>query len=229
VNFLFPAQGPASAAFFGRSDRLPVNRIYCVGRNYAAHAREMGSDPDREPPFFFQKPADALVEDGSVIPYPPATENLHHEVELVVAVGREGAAIDPARALEHVIGYGVGIDLTRRDLQLQARNAGRPWEAGKAFDRSAPLAPLRHVDEVGHPTSGRIWIDVDGQRRQDADISDLIWSVPQVIGHLSLLWTLRPGDLIFTGTPEGVGAIARGQRMEAGIDGLGLLNVEIGS
>lgn len=224
-ELVLPAPPLPTVAVAGTSARFPVRRIFCVGRNYAAHAREMGRDPDREPPFFFLKPADAVVDSGASVPYPPETSNLHHEIELVVAIGRGGANIPAERALDHVFGYGVGLDMTRRDLQLQARELGRPWDWGKGFDQSAPIAPLRRVEEVGHPASGRIWLAVDGQVKQDSDISKLIWPVPDVIAIASRSMELRPGDLIMTGTPEGVGPVGRGQTMTGGIEGLGEIRI----
>ncbi|SLN77723.1 fumarylacetoacetate hydrolase family protein [Oceanibacterium hippocampi] len=217
----------AAAAVAGSEDRFPVRRIYCVGRNYAAHAREMGKDPDREPPFFFMKPADALVANGAAVPYPPETANLHHEIELVAAIGRGGCNIAEADALDHVWGYGVGIDLTRRDLQLAARDKGRPWDTGKGFDHSAPLSALHPASVIGHPSRGRIWLSVNGEIRQDADIADLIWSVPETIACLSALFTLVPGDLIYTGTPAGVGAMVRGDRIEGGVDGIDGISITL--
>jgi fumarylpyruvate hydrolase len=216
-----------SVAVHGTAARFPVRRIICVGRNYAAHAREMGRDPDREPPFFFLKPADTVVDDGATVPYPPETENFQYEIELVVAIGKAGADIPAERALDHVWGYGVGIDLTRRDLQLAAREQGRPWDWGKGFDLSAPIAPLHPVSEVGHPTAGRIWIAVDGQVKQDSDIAKLIWPVPDIISIASRSMELRPGDLIMTGTPEGVGPVQRGEVMTGGIDGLGEIRISV--
>ena len=200
---------------------FPVRRIFCVGRNYAEHAREMGHDPSREPPFFFTKPADALVIAGAETPYPPATSDLHHEIELVVAIGREATAIDAGVALEHVWGYAAGIDLTRRDLQADAKKAGRPWDMAKGFDASAPIGDLVPVSSIGHPSSGRIELAVNGTTRQLGDIGDMIWSVPEAIAYLSGLVTLMPGDLIFTGTPAGVSAVVRGDRLEGSIAGVG--------
>jgi fumarylpyruvate hydrolase len=207
---------------------FPVRRIYCVGRNYADHAREMGGDPDREAPFFFMKPADAVVPTGATIPYPPQTANLHHEIELVVAIGTGGADIAVADALDHVFGYATGIDLTRRDLQAQARDAGRPWDMAKGFDRSAPCGPIRTVAQVGHVAAGAIALTIDGAPRQSSDVAKLIWSVPEVIAYLSGLVTLKPGDLIFTGTPEGVGPVIAGQTMLGHIDGLVDIEITIG-
>jgi fumarylpyruvate hydrolase len=227
VSFVLPPPAVPRVAVAGTEAWFPVRRIHCVGRNYADHAREMGANPEREPPFFFAKPADAVVPSGSTIAYPPATRNFHHEIELVVAVGRRGRELERAAALECVYGYAVGIDLTRRDLQLAARDSGRPWEAGKAFDQSAPVGPLRRASEIGHPVSGAIWLEVNGQMRQSADLSDLIWPVADVLVHLSKLVTLEPGDLIYTGTPAGVGAVSPGDRLSGGIAGVGEIAVNI--
>jgi fumarylpyruvate hydrolase len=227
TDYVLPPPAVPSVAVSGTAARFPVRRIICVGRNYAAHAREMGRDPDREPPFFFLKPADTVVDDGATVPYPPETENFHYEIELIVAIGTAGTNIPAERALDHVFGYGVGIDLTRRDLQLQAREQGRPWDWGKGFDLSAPIAPLHPVSEVGHPTAGRIWIAVDGQVKQDSDIAKLIWPVPDIISIASRSMELRPGDLIMTGTPEGVGPVQRGEVMTGGIDGLGEIRISV--
>jgi fumarylpyruvate hydrolase len=210
-----------SVAIAATTARFPVHRIYCVGRNYAAHVREMGNDPAREPPTFFTKPADAVVANGAAVPYPPRTTSLHHEVELVVAIGEGGAAIPATEALRHVYGYAVGNDLTRRDLQNEAKKHGRPWDTSKGFDHSAPVGTIRRVEgENGHLTRGAIWLEVNGASRQSADLSEMIWSVPQVIAELSQFFRLMPGDLIFTGTPEGVGPLERGDRIECGIEGL---------
>lgn len=209
---------------------FPVRRIYCVGRNYAAHAREMGKDPEHELPFFFMKPATALVAvtDGLVaIPYPPQTNNFHHEIELVVAIGSRAENVEADQALSHVYGYAVGLDMTRRDLQLAARDAGRPWEFGKSFAHSAPVSPLRAVRDVGHPASGAIWLNVNGQVRQHADLAELIWSVRECISYLSSFDALEPGDLLFTGTPAGVGAVVPGDMLHGGIDGIGEIKVSI--
>lgn len=205
---------------------FPVRRIYCVGRNYAEHAREMGHD-GREPPFFFSKPADAVVIDGSPMAYPSATKDLQHEVELVVAIGTDGANIAVHDALTHVFGYAAGLDMTRRDLQGEAKKLGRPWDTGKGFDCSAPISPIRPVGKTGLVTSGRIWLKVNGQTRQDSDISKLIWNVNEVIEHLSKYFELQPGDLIYTGTPEGVAAVVPGDLLEGGVDGVGSLKVRI--
>jgi fumarylpyruvate hydrolase len=200
---------------------FPVGRIYCVGRNYAEHAREMGHDPDREPPFFFLKPADAIVESGAIVSYPPETTNLHHEIELVVAIGAAGFQVPVDRARDLVYGYAVGIDLTRRDLQFAARDAGRPWDWGKGFDQSAPCSPIRTAASIGHPERGRIWLSVNGAIKQDGDVSELIWSVPEVISAIGRSMALKPGDLIFTGTPAGVGPIVPGDVVTGGVHGVG--------
>lgn len=220
--------GPyASVEVLGTLERFPVHRIYCVGRNYAAHAREMGMDPNRDLPFFFTKPADAVVPNGASVPYPPKTANFHHEIELVVAIGKAGENIPVEQALDHIFGYAVGNDLTRRDLQLEAREKGRPWDTGKAFDKSAPISAIRRVSEIGHPETGRIWISVNDTIKQDADISHLIWNVAETVSILSGLFKLQPGDLIFTGTPAGVGPVQSGDVMTGGIDGVGELSTRI--
>jgi fumarylpyruvate hydrolase len=219
---------PRSAiAIAGASSLFPVRRVWCVGRNYIEHIREMGQD-ERAPPFFFAKPADALVPDGSIVPYPPLTKDLHFEVELVVALKGGGRNIDPAQATDLIYGYGVGIDLTRRDLQIASRDVKRPWEIGKAFDASGPCGALRPASEIGHPSKGRIHLSVNGTVRQDGDIEQLIWSVPEIIAQLSTQVALAAGDVIFTGTPSGVGAVIPGDRLEAGVAGVGSLTVTIG-
>ncbi|MFO1428009.1 MAG: fumarylacetoacetate hydrolase family protein [Steroidobacteraceae bacterium] len=223
MDLVFSAPSQPSVQVAGRDARFPVHRIYCVGRNYAEHAREMGADPQREPPFFFSKPADAVVADGARVHYPPRTANFHHEIELVVAIGARGAAVPRAAALGIVFGYAVGNDFTRRDLQAAAKAKGQPWDVAKGFDESAAVGPIHEAARVGHPASGRIWLDVNGARRQQGDLREMIWSVPEVIAELSTLFTLQPGDLIFTGTPAGVGALQRGDRLEGGIEGLGTL------
>ena len=204
---------------------FPVGRIYCVGRNYAEHAREMGHDPEREPPFFFMKPADAIVQNGATLPYPQATKDLHHEIEMVVAIGRDGADIPVAKALDHVFGYGVGLDMTRRDLQGEAKKMGRPWEMGKAFDNSAPCTALKTAAMMGHPATGAIWLKVNGKIVQKGDLSEMIWNVPDTISYLSKLITLKAGDLIMSGTPAGVGPVKAGDKLEGHVDGVGDLTV----
>ena len=227
MSLVITAAAAPTVEVSGRSERFPVHRIYCVGRNYAAPAREMGGNPDREPPFFFSKPPDAIVANGVAVPYPPRTSNLHHEIELVVAIGRAGRTIQVDDALDHVYGYAVGNDLTRRDLQTAARESGKPWDVAKGFDRSAPISAIHPVSDVGHPHRGAIWLKVNGADRQRADLSEMIWSVPEIIAELSTYYALGPGDLIFTGTPAGVGALKRGDEIEGGIDGLGILRTRI--
>jgi len=220
MNAIFDLGDRPSVAIHNSDEVYPVHRIYCVGRNYAAHAREMGRDPDREPPFFFTKPADAVVANGVDVPYPARTENFHHEIELVIAIGKGGKDIPLEQAEDHIYGYAVGNDLTRRDLQLQAREQGRPWDTGKAFDLSAPITSIFPVSEVGHINEGEIYIKVNGEIRQQADLKDLIWDVQEVVAELSTLFELAPGDLIYTGTPAGVNAVVRGDLMEGYIAGL---------
>jgi fumarylpyruvate hydrolase len=229
MNYAVPPAPVYTLTVAGSEDRFPVNRIFCVGRNYAAHAREMGRDPDREKPFFFMKPANAAVDAaGAVaIPYPPKTENFHHEIELVVAIGKGGANIALDQALEHVFGYAVGLDMTRRDIQLQAREQGRPWEFGKSFANSAPIGAIAPASAVGHPDAGTISVTVNGAPRQHSDISKLIWSVAEAIAYLSEYETLEPGDIIMTGTPEGVNAVLAGDVMQGAIDGLAPITVRV--
>lgn len=228
MTYVFPPAPQATIAVDGTDDRLPVRRIFCVGRNYAAHAREMGKDPDRDPPFFFTKPADAVVDSGETVAYPPETENFHYEAELVVVIGSGGKNITEADSLTHVWGYAVGNDLTRRDLQLVAREQGRPWDWGKAFDRSAVIGPVFPVAKVGHPSSGSIKLTVNGETKQDADLNELIWSVPEIISILSHSIALAPGDLIMTGTPAGVGPLVEGDVCVVSIEGLGSIETPIG-
>ena len=227
MHYVIPAWEPPSLAVEGETGRFPVRRIYCVGRNYAEHTREMGADPAREPPFFFTKPADAVVPDGAAVPYPPATANLHHEVELVAAIGTAGAEIAPEAARDHIYGYAVGIDLTRRDLQQVSKDRRWPWDTAKGFDRSAPCGSIAPAARIGHPEAGTIALAIDGIERQHGTLSDMIWSVPEIVGHLSRLFTLRPGDLIYTGTPAGVGPVSPGERLEARIEGVGTLSVTV--
>ena len=231
MPFVFAPAAPVAVPIAGGQDAFPVRRVYCVGRNYAAHAREMGFDPDREPPFFFCKPADAVVPvaDGQTLdlPYPPETANLHYEIELVAAIGRGGANIAVDDALQHVWGYAVGLDMTRRDLQMKMREAGRPWELGKAFDQSAPIGPLHPAASVAGIEQAGIWLQVNGADKQRSDIGKLIWSVAETIAYLSRYFRLEPGDLIYTDTPEGVGPVVRGDKMLGGVDGLGTLSVQM--
>ena len=229
MSFVIPPMETPSIAIAGSEDRFPVRRIFCVGRNYAAHAREMGRDPDREPPFFFTKPADAVVGDGATIPYPPQTENLNYEAELVVAIGAGGRDIPADRSLEHVWGYAVGNDLTRRDMQNAAKELRRPWDLSKGFDRSAVIGPLVAASEIGHPSEGRISLSVNGTVKQDGDLSEMIWPVADVVAFLSESVELAPGDLIMTGTPAGVGALVPGDSCVVTIEGVGEITTVIGS
>jgi fumarylpyruvate hydrolase len=223
---VFAPPAPVFAPIHGSDRVFPVRRLYCVGRNYAAHAVEMGHDPDREPPFFFQKNPDNL-DFGSTFPYPAASAEVHHEVELVVALGGGGADIPTERAPSCVFGYAVGLDMTRRDLQEAAKRMGRPWEVGKAFERSAPLGPIVPAAVIGHPVRGRISLDVNGEPRQRGDLDQMIWKTPEIIASLSRLFTLAPGDLVMTGTPSGVGPVLRGDVMEAAIEGVGAITVRV--
>jgi fumarylpyruvate hydrolase len=227
MEYVVPPPPVSSLAIEGSAARLPVHRVYCVGRNYADHAREMGGDPDREPPFFFTKPADAIVADGRDFPYPPQSQDVHHEMELVVALGTGGTNIAVERALDHVFGYAAGLDMTRRDLQAAAKKLGRPWDTAKGFDHAAPCGRIAPVAHTGHPTRGAIWLKVNGELRQSSDLFQLIWKVPEVIAYLSTLFTLVPGDLIYTGTPAGVAAVQRGDVLEGGIDGVGTILTKV--
>ena len=230
MGYAIAAPAQAVVPIDASSEVFPVHRIYCVGRNYADHAKEMGFS-GREPPFFFTKPADAVlpIAFGATgeMPYPGATSNLHHEIELVVAIGRPGRDIVQTGAAAHIWGYAVGLDMTRRDLQISLRDAGRPWDVAKAFDHSAPISPLKPIAATGEIVSGAIWLEVNGQKRQSSDIAKLIWSVNETIEHLSRYFTLMPGDLVFTGTPEGVGAVKPGDLMSGGIAGIGTLQVRV--
>ena len=227
MSFAVPAWDLPSLPVAGSADRFPVRRIYCIGRNYAAHAREMGAD-ERDPPFFFMKPADTIVQNGSTVPYPVATEDYHYEGELVAAIGKGGANISVEDADDHIFGYGVGLDMTRRDLQMIARNMGRPWDMGKGFDQSAPCSEIYPASGIGHPSSGALWLKVNGETKQQGDIADMIWNTPESISYLSGLVTLVPGDLIYTGTPEGVGAVVSGDEIVVHVDGVCDLNIKIG-
>jgi fumarylpyruvate hydrolase len=231
MAFVFPPEAPVAVPVVGTSDQFAVRRVYCVGRNYAAHAREMGFDPDREPPFFFCKPADAIVPvaygETLELDYPAQTQNYHYEAELVAVIGKGGSDIPLEQALEHVWGYAVGLDMTRRDLQMKMREMGRPWEIGKAFDRSAPLGPIHPASAVGHFENGGVWLTVNGATRQKSDVSHLIWSVAETVADLSRFFRLEAGDVIYTGTPEGVGAVSRGDLMTVGVERLGELSVRV--
>ncbi|MFC3068225.1 fumarylacetoacetate hydrolase family protein [Phenylobacterium soli] len=220
TSYVIDPPATVSAPVDGETARFPVRRILCVGRNYAAHRREMGGD-DRDPPFFFAKPADALVEPGRDVAYPQRTANFHHEIELVVALGGGGADLPVETALDLVFGYAVGVDLTRRDLQAASRDKGQPWDSAKGFDQSAPMSAIRRWS--GAPPQGRIALSVNGETRQDATVADMIWNVAEIISEASKLWRLAPGDLIFTGTPEGVGPLVRGDKVEGEVEGVGTL------
>jgi len=226
-RYVIPPPRQAALAVAGKQELFPVRRVWCVGRNYLEHIREMGQD-EREPPFFFAKPADAIVPDGAAVPYPPLTKDLHFEVELVVALKSGGRNIPVAKALDHVYGYGVGIDLTRRDLQIASRDIKRPWEIGKAFDHSAPCGALKPAAEIGHPSKGRIVLKVNGKVRQDGDLNQMIWNVPEIISKLSEMVELAAGDIIMTGTPSGVAATVAGDKIECEIEGVGKLSITIG-
>jgi fumarylpyruvate hydrolase len=230
MSYVFNPAPPASVPVVGRDERFPVHRIYCVGRNYEEHAKEMGFT-GREPPFFFLKPADAIVvvnagETGT-LPYPSLTSNFHHEIELVVAIGTGGKNIKAADAQKHIFGYAVGLDMTRRDLQGEMKKQGRPWCIGKAFDNSAPIGPITPAAQAGDAANAEIYVKVNGQDRQRSNVSKLIWNIGETIEHLSAAWELQPGDLIYTGTPEGVAAVVKGDTLEGGVAGLGTLTVKV--
>jgi fumarylpyruvate hydrolase len=225
-QYVFPPE-PIPAVPVRGGGSYAVSRIFCVGRNYAAHAREMGSDPDREPPFYFTKAANALIMSGASIPYPPGTKNYHYEMELVIAIGKPVFQVPVDKAIDAVWGYTSGLDMTRRDLQIAAREIGRPWDLGKAFEDSAVISELIPASEIGHPSKGLIQLSVNGTRKQTGDLADLIWSVPEVVSHLSQYYHLVPGDLIYTGTPEGVGPVVAGDKIEGSIDGVGTISCTI--
>lgn len=220
TNYIFPPSPVPALPIRGSTALFPIHRIYCVGRNFADHAIEMGHDPDKEPPFFFQKNPDSVVLPGNPFPYPAASRDVHHEVELVVALQSGGTDIPVEQALDCVYGYAVGLDMTRRDLQAEAKKHGRPWEIAKAFEQSAPCGPVHTAAEIGHPGEGTIRLTISGTIRQDGNLNQMIWKVPEMIAYLSRLFTLKPGDLIFAGTPAGVGAVAKGDTMIAHINGL---------
>jgi fumarylpyruvate hydrolase len=226
MDYVFPPPLQSSIPVAGSTALFPVRRVYCVGRNYAEHAREMGAD-SREPPFFFSKPADALVPGGGDVAYPQATDNLQHEVELVVALHQGGVCIPLEQALDCVFGYAVGFDLTKRDLQQRSKEKGQPWDMGKGFDQGGPIGEIQTVAQVGHPAQGGIWLKVNGERRQDADLAQMTWKVAEIIANLSTYIALAPGDVIFTGTPAGVSTVLRGDVLEGGIVGIGELRIRL--
>ncbi len=226
MTYAFEPPVQASVAIVGSDARFPVRRIFCVGRNYAEHIRELGNDPN-EQPLFFTKPADAVTESGAAIAYPAHTSDWHHEVELVIAIGKGGANIAESSALDHVWGYGVGVDLTLRDRQSDAKKGGKPWDVAKAGDNSAPISALTPVSASGHPNAARIWLSVNGETRQDANTDQMIWKLPAIIASLSRIWTLQPGDLIYTGSPAGVGPLQRGDEIVCGVDGLSELRFSV--
>lgn len=231
MPFIFPPEAPIAVPVVGSNDSIAVRRVYCVGRNYAAHAREMGFDPDREPPFFFCKPDNAVVpvayDQTRELAYPAETANYHYEAELVAVIGKRGSNVPLEQALDHVWGYAVGLDMTRRDLQMKMREMGRPWEIGKAFDESAPIGPIHPASQVGHFEQAGLWLTVNGETKQKSDVTHLIWSVAETVSYLSRFFQLEPGDLIYTGTPEGVGAVKRGDTIKVGVERLGELTVKI--
>jgi fumarylpyruvate hydrolase len=227
AGYIFDPLPLPSLSIAGTDRLFPVHRIYCVGRNYAEHAVEMGHDPTREPPFFFQKNPDNLLPPGKDFPYPSRTNDVHFEIEMVVALGKGGRDVPVETALDLVYGYAVGLDMTRRDLQGEAKKMGRPWEVGKAFEASAPCSAIRPATEIGHPAAGAVWLEVNGALRQKGDLDQMIWKVPEMISYLSALFTLQPGDLIFSGTPAGVGAVTRGDRLRGGVEKVGEIDLGV--
>ena len=226
MSFAVPCWQIPTLPVVGTDDVFPVRRIYCVGRNYAAHAREMGMD-ERDPPFFFMKPPDAIVQNNSTIPYPVQTKNYHYEGELVACIGKGGSNIAVEDANDHIFGYAVGLDMTRRDVQIASREMGRPWDMGKGFDQSAPCTEVVPAAKIGHPTEGAIWLKVNGETKQSGDIRDMIWNIPESVSYLSGLMRLEPGDLIYTGTPEGVGPVVAGDEIVVHVDGVTDLTIRI--
>jgi len=227
MSFIFPPQPQTVLPIRGKDEMFPVNRVYCVGRNYAAHAIEMGHDPDKEPPFFFQKNPDNILVAGNDFPYPEMTQDVHHEIEMVVALKAGGTNIAVDDAMDCVYGYGVSLDMTRRDLQGEMKKLGRPWEIGKAFEHSAPCSELVSAEDIGHPIDGKVWLKTNGELRQEGDLNQLIWKVPEMISYLSDLFTLHSGDIILTGTPSGVGPVNRGDVMHGFVEGVGELKVNV--
>jgi len=227
MSYVIAAPAQPTLPVRGSDDLFPIHRIYCVGRNFADHAREMGHDPDREPPFFFQKNPDTNALPGGNFPYPSKSEDVHFEMEMVVALGKGGKDIAEADAMDCVYGYAVGLDMTRRDLQGQMKKAGRPWEIGKSFEHAAPCSEVVPASEIGHPTDARLWLEINGEIRQDGNINQMIWNVPETISYLSGLFTLAPGDLIYSGTPAGVGPVLRGDVLKGGVDGVAELTINV--
>lgn len=227
MTYIFAPQPQTTLPIRGKSELFPVNRVYCIGRNYAAHAIEMGHDPDKEPPFFFQKNPDNLLLEGKDFPYPPMTSDVHHEIEMVVALKSGGSNIPPDRAMDCVYGYGVSLDMTRRDLQGEMKKLGRPWEIGKAFEHSAPCSALVSAEDIGHPVEGAVWLKINGETRQEGDLNQMIWKIPEMISYLSDHFTLHSGDIIQTGTPAGVGPVQRGDTMHGFVEGVGELKVNV--
>ena len=227
LKTVIPVAQPVLLPVEGSADFFPVRRVYCVGRNYADHAIEMGHDPSREPPFFFQKNPDNLLPAGKPFPYPPLSEDVHYEAECVIFLKEGGENIPVEKALDCIYGYAIGIDFTRRDLQAEAKKLGRPWEIAKAFEHSAPVSPIVPASRIGHPAAGRVWLEVNGVRKQDGDLNQMIWKVPEIIAELSKLFVLAPGDVIMTGTPAGVAAITRGDSISCGVDGISTLSLKV--
>ncbi len=226
-SFLFAPPQQSSLPISGNDSRFAVRRIYCIGRNYLSHIREMGEADERDPPIFFQKPTDSIVEEGSELPYPTATQDYQYECELVVAIGKKGSLIQPDQALSHIYGYAVGFEMTRRDLQKAAAKAGQPWENGKSFDASSPCSKIYPAEKIGHPSKGHLTLNVNGVLKQSTDLSKLIWNVPEIVVQLSKLYELMPGDLIYTGTPDGVGPVVPGDVIEGAIEGVGTLRMVV--
>ncbi|MEO1249068.1 MAG: fumarylacetoacetate hydrolase family protein [Pseudomonadota bacterium] len=224
---VFPAPKAVTLPVAGTQARFPVHRLYCVGRNYAAHAVEMGHDPDQEPPFFFQKSPDTILQPGEPFPYPSGSVDVHHEMEHVIALAQGGSNIAAEQALDHVYGYAAGLDMTRRDLQSQAKKLGRPWEVGKSFEHAAPVSAIHPVTDIGHPSNGAVRLAVNGEIRQEGDLNQMIWKTQEIIAHLSRLFTLQPGDLIMTGTPAGVGPVERGDQLAGEVEGIASLRVDV--
>ncbi|APX91658.1 hypothetical protein BWR19_01095 [Halomonas sp. 1513] len=226
-SWVIPAPELASVPVADSEQRFPVHRIYCVGRNFAAHAVEMGHDPDKEPPFFFQKSGTTLITDGGDFSYPPATQEVHHEIELVVALAKGGENIPVEQALEHIYGYAVGLDMTRRDIQAEMKKMGRPWDTAKSFEGAAPCSAIVPAAKIGHPDKAAIWLNINGEVRQQGNLDQMIWKVPEIVSQLSRLFRLRAGDLIMTGTPSGVGSVSIGDDLQGGIEGVGELHTRV--